>query len=83
MDNTPRIFCTTFGTVIFFYRGERDLAFTPCHMWQVAIQSPEGKIYVAEQSIPCKAQRGPGLYDAESMALLISKGKQDHFRSGL
>jgi hypothetical protein len=68
-----KIFRTTFGPVLFVYQGVRSIAETDCHSWQVAVWTLQGSLTVTHQAIPCAAEREPGVFDAESIARLVSR----------
>lgn len=68
---TVKLFCTTFGTVLFLYQGERVLTGTACHSWQVGVQGTRGPLRLSYQAIPCEAEREPELCDAESIAMIL------------
>jgi len=68
-----KIFCTAFGTVLFLYQGERLVAETQCHCWQVAVHLSSGLTRNTHQAIPTKAKREPAYTDAEGIAQMVAR----------
>ncbi|BAC91279.1 hypothetical protein [Gloeobacter violaceus] len=68
-----KLFCTSFGTVLFLYQGERSIDQVPCHCWQVAVQDSRSSIRITSQVIPCEAHREPALDDAETLAMILTR----------
>lgn len=71
MQNSPLLFATPLGTVLYVYRGSFHIGSLDWESWHVAVQTLDGQIFNTDQAIPSNANRLPGVLDATELARLI------------